>query len=117
MAGERVLIIEDNEKNMKLVRDILQAMGYSPLEAFTGEQGLGHVVLSTSDDEVALRFYRDVLGFRLRDSMRLPPSLVGRAADGPPAWLRFSTFRRRRYTKPSSILPTCRTRRVKRGRG
>ena len=40
MAGERVLIIEDNEKNMKLVRDILQAMGYSPLEAFTGEQGL-----------------------------------------------------------------------------
>jgi len=25
---------------MKLVRDILQAMGYSPLEAFTGEQGL-----------------------------------------------------------------------------
>ena len=45
----------------------------------TGEQGLGHVVLSTEDDEAALRFYRDVLGFRLRDSMRLPP-----AADGPP---------------------------------
>ena len=30
MAGERVLIVEDNEKNMKLVRDILQAIGYSP---------------------------------------------------------------------------------------
>jgi 3,4-dihydroxy-9,10-secoandrosta-1,3,5(10)-triene-9,17-dione 4,5-dioxygenase len=37
----------------------------------TEEQGLGHVVLSTSDDEAALHFYRDVLGFRLRDSMRL----------------------------------------------
>ena len=48
----------------------------------TGEQGLGHVVLSTTDDEAALRFYRDVLGFRLRDSMRLPPQLVGRPADG-----------------------------------
>ena len=55
----------------------------------TGEQGLGHVVLSTDDDEAALRFYRDVLGFRLRDSMRLPPQMVGRPADGKPAWLRF----------------------------
>ena len=40
MAGERVLIVEDNEKNMKLVRDILQATGYSPLEASSGEQAL-----------------------------------------------------------------------------
>lgn len=43
----------------------------------TGEQGLGHVVLSTKDDAASLRFYRDVLGFRLRDSMRLPPQMVG----------------------------------------
>jgi two-component system cell cycle response regulator DivK len=41
MAGERVLIVEDNEKNMKLVRDILQAIGYSPLEASSGEEALG----------------------------------------------------------------------------
>jgi two-component system cell cycle response regulator DivK len=40
MAGARVLIVEDNEKNMKLVRDILQAMGYEPLEATTGEEAL-----------------------------------------------------------------------------
>jgi two-component system cell cycle response regulator DivK len=40
MAGERVLVVEDNEKNMKLVRDILQATGYSPLEASSGEQAL-----------------------------------------------------------------------------
>src|SRR5437763_9336215 len=55
----------------------------------TGEQGLGHVVLSTSDDEASLRFYRDVLGFRLRDSMRFAPEVLGRPADGKPAWLRF----------------------------
>jgi len=36
-----------------------------------------------------LHFYRDVLGFKLRDSMRLPPQVVGRPADGAPAWLRF----------------------------
>ncbi|NLV78659.1 MAG: 2,3-dihydroxybiphenyl 1,2-dioxygenase [Rhodococcus sp.] len=55
----------------------------------TGEQGLGHVVLTTDDDEASLRFYRDVLGFSLRDSMRLPPQAVGRPEDGEPAWLRF----------------------------
>ena len=55
----------------------------------TEEQGLGHVVLTTRDDAASLHFYRDVLGFALRDSMRLPPQLVGRPPDGPPAWLRF----------------------------
>jgi len=35
-----VLIVEDNEKNMKLARDVLQAKGYSVLEAVTGEDGV-----------------------------------------------------------------------------
>ena len=47
------------------------------------------MVLTTRDDAESLHFYRDVLGFTLRDSMRLPPQLVGTPADGPPAWLRF----------------------------
>lgn len=55
----------------------------------TAEQGLGHVVLTCHDDAEAQAFYQDVLGFRLRDSMRLPPQVVGRPADGDPAWLRF----------------------------
>ena len=55
----------------------------------TEHQGLGHVVLTTRDDMESLHFYRDVLGFMLRDSMRLPPQLVGREAGDPPAWLRF----------------------------
>jgi 3,4-dihydroxy-9,10-secoandrosta-1,3,5(10)-triene-9,17-dione 4,5-dioxygenase len=50
--------------------------------------GLGHVVLPVSDDESALRFYTQVLGFRLRDSMRMAPELLGRPA-GPPLWMRF----------------------------
>lgn len=40
MSGREILVVEDNEKNMKLVRDILQATGYDPLEASTGEQAL-----------------------------------------------------------------------------
>jgi len=35
-----VLIVEDNEKNMKLARDILQAKGYQTVEAETGEAGV-----------------------------------------------------------------------------
>ena len=35
-----VLIIEDNDKNLELVRDILQAKGYDTLEAGTAESGL-----------------------------------------------------------------------------
>ena len=35
-----ILIVEDNEKNMKLVRDILQAKGYQTVEAITGEEGV-----------------------------------------------------------------------------
>ena len=40
MAGERVLVVEDNDKNMKLFRDVLQASGYSTFEATTGEQAV-----------------------------------------------------------------------------
>ncbi|WP_454793710.1 iron-dependent extradiol dioxygenase HsaC [Mycolicibacterium lutetiense] len=55
----------------------------------TAEQGLGHVVLTCNDDAAAQAFYQDVLGFKLRDSMQLPPQLAGRPADGDPVWLRF----------------------------
>jgi 3,4-dihydroxy-9,10-secoandrosta-1,3,5(10)-triene-9,17-dione 4,5-dioxygenase len=72
----------------------------------TGEQGLGHVVLSTTDDDASLRFYRDVLGFRLRDSMRLPAQLVGRPADGPPAWLRFFGCNPRHHSLAFLPMPT-----------
>jgi two-component system cell cycle response regulator DivK len=35
-----ILIVEDNEKNMKLARDVLQSKGYATLEAITGEEGV-----------------------------------------------------------------------------
>jgi len=40
MAGELILIIEDNEKNRKLVRDVLQVKGYRTIETETAEEGL-----------------------------------------------------------------------------
>ena len=40
MAGELILIIEDNEKNRRLVRDVLQFKGYETIESETGEEGV-----------------------------------------------------------------------------
>ena len=40
MAGARILVVEDNERNMKLLRDVLQASGYGTLEASDGQQAL-----------------------------------------------------------------------------
>ena len=40
MAGELILVIEDNEKNRKLVRDVLTFKGYTIVEAETGEEGV-----------------------------------------------------------------------------
>ena len=35
-----ILIVEDNDKNLKLVRDVLQFKGYRTLEATTATEGL-----------------------------------------------------------------------------
>ena len=40
MAGEQILLVEDNAKNMTLLRDVLRATGYRTLEASTGAQAL-----------------------------------------------------------------------------
>jgi len=44
MAGELILIIEDNEKNRKLARDVLQVKGYQTIESETAEEGLKFAV-------------------------------------------------------------------------
>ena len=40
MAGELILIIEDNDKNRKLARDVLEVSGFETLETSTGEEGI-----------------------------------------------------------------------------
>jgi two-component system cell cycle response regulator DivK len=40
MAGERILVVEDNAMNMKLFRDVLVAKGYRALEARTGGEAI-----------------------------------------------------------------------------
>jgi two-component system cell cycle response regulator DivK len=40
MANELILIVEDNDKNLKLARDILRVKGYRTIEAESAEAGL-----------------------------------------------------------------------------
>jgi two-component system cell cycle response regulator DivK len=40
MASHPILVVEDNPKNMKLIRDVLQATGYRTVEAATGAHAL-----------------------------------------------------------------------------
>jgi CheY-like chemotaxis protein len=43
MATEVVLVVEDDSKSRKLVRDLLTFKGYEIIEAETGEEGVGLV--------------------------------------------------------------------------
>ena len=40
MANELILIVEDNEKNLKLARDVLRFHGYRTVEAVDGESAI-----------------------------------------------------------------------------
>ena len=71
MADELILIVEDNEKNLKLARDILQFKGFRTLEAGTAELGIASaaehlpdlilmdIQLPGMDGVAALRLLRD----------------------------------------------------------
>ena len=49
VAGELVLIVDDNEKNVKLARDVLRFAGFRTLEARTGGEGISLAVEHTPD--------------------------------------------------------------------
>lgn len=52
MPNKNVLVVEDNEKNRKLMRVILKAKGYTVIEAATGEEALG--ILKTQKPDIIL---------------------------------------------------------------
>jgi 3,4-dihydroxy-9,10-secoandrosta-1,3,5(10)-triene-9,17-dione 4,5-dioxygenase len=70
----------------------------------TGNLGAGHVVLPVSDEPAALRFYTEVMGLRLRDSMRLAPELFGKPP-GEPLWMRFLGCNPRHHSLAIAPIP------------
>lgn len=49
MNAGRILVVEDNPKNLKLVRDVLEYWGYEVIEAATGEDGVRLVAEASPD--------------------------------------------------------------------
>ena len=47
MASELILIVEDNEQNRKLTRDLLHVHGYRTIEAETGEEAIALATMRT----------------------------------------------------------------------
>ncbi|MFD4370299.1 VOC family protein [Streptomyces sp. NPDC058486] len=82
-----------------------QAQDHTPLATpygnrfVTGDLGLGHVVLPVPDIEAALDFYENLLGFQLRDSMKLPPQAVPTATEQRDFhWMHFLSPNRRHHS-------------------
>jgi two-component system cell cycle response regulator DivK len=73
----RILIVEDNERNLKLVRDLLQVKGYETLEANTGSEGL-RLVREQRPDLVLMDIrLPDMDGSEALAAIRGDPSLAG----------------------------------------
>src|SRR6266567_4800786 len=72
----------------------------------TGDLGLGHVVLPVpAGDEAAFGFWTEVLGFRLRDSMRMPAEFFGGQPGDPPVWFRFLGCNARHHSLALAPVP------------
>jgi two-component system cell cycle response regulator DivK len=53
MSQSRILVVEDNPKNLKLVRDLLTYSGYEVIEATSGEEGV-RLALEESPDLILM---------------------------------------------------------------
>jgi two-component system cell cycle response regulator DivK len=50
--GKRILVIEDQEDNRRILRDLLTSVGYEIIEATTGEEGVA--MAETGDPDLIL---------------------------------------------------------------
>ncbi|UCH53372.1 MAG: response regulator [Pseudomonadota bacterium] len=89
MSKETILIVEDNARNRKLLRDVLSHHGYQVLEANSGEEGLAlataqrpqlvmmDIQLPGIDGVETLRRLRDNGGTRAIPVMAVTASVMG----------------------------------------
>ncbi len=72
----------------------------------TADMGMGHVVLPVPPgSSAAFDFYTEVLGFRLRDSMRMPAEFFGGKPGDPPVWFRFLGCNARHHSLALAPVP------------
>ena len=76
MAGELILIVEDNDKNLELVRDLLQVSGYHTLEATNATDGVALAVAHHPDLILMDVQLPDSSGVAAMNHLRAQPDLV-----------------------------------------
>ncbi len=74
MSDELILIVEDNEWNQKLVRDVLQHRGYRTLEANTAKAGIALARENRPDLIVLDIWLPDIDGVQVRELLRNDPT-------------------------------------------
>jgi len=74
-SGRRVLVVEDNALNLKLVRDVLTASGYDVLAAATGEEGVTLAVTCEPDLVLMDLQLPDFDGYEALRRLREDPAL------------------------------------------
>ena len=68
-----ILVVEDNENNMMLVRDVLQMKGYTVLEATTGTEGV-RLALEANPDLILMDIHLpDISGIEALTQIRAAP--------------------------------------------
>jgi two-component system cell cycle response regulator DivK len=72
-----ILIVEDNDKNMKLARDVLQAKGYATLEAVNGEEGVQQALRHKPDLVLMDIQLPDISGVEAFKRIRSNPATAG----------------------------------------
>jgi two-component system cell cycle response regulator DivK len=73
-----ILIVEDNEKNMKLVRDLLQHHGHVTLEASDGASGVRLALAEPRPDLILMDIQLpDIDGMTALERIRAEPSRAG----------------------------------------
>jgi two-component system cell cycle response regulator DivK len=100
VADELVLIVDDNEKNLRLARDVLRASGFRTVEAGSGEEAIA--VASEHQPDVILMDIRlpDIDGIEAAARLKREPrtaaipivALTSLAMKGDREWFLASGF-------------------------
>ncbi len=69
-----ILIVEDNERNLKLVRDVLNVKGYETIDSMTGEGGVALAAQRRPDLVLLDIQLPDIDGFQVLAKLRADPT-------------------------------------------
>ncbi|MCL4456186.1 MAG: response regulator [Nitrospirae bacterium] len=75
--NKKILIVEDNEKNRVLIRDVLKYYGYEVIEAVNGEEGI-KAAKEKMPDLILMDIQMPVMdGFAAMQALRKDPATKG----------------------------------------